>query len=84
MADKVALVTGAGSGIGRAVALALGTAGYHVVLTGRRVAELEKTRALFPNEGSMLPVACDITQPDQVEQLFAAAKQKFSRLDYLQ
>ena len=42
MAKKVAIVTGAGSGIGRAVALALGEAGYQVVLTGRRLAELEK------------------------------------------
>jgi NAD(P)-dependent dehydrogenase (short-subunit alcohol dehydrogenase family) len=83
MANKVALVTGAGSGIGRAVALALGTAGYQVVLTGRREAELDRTRALSGASDSMLPVPCDVTQPGQVEHLFTAAKQRFARLDVL-
>jgi NAD(P)-dependent dehydrogenase (short-subunit alcohol dehydrogenase family) len=83
MASKVALVTGAGSGIGRAVALALGVAGYEVVLVGRREAELEKTRTLSGAPDSMLPVACDVTQPEQVTQLFEAAKAKFARLDVL-
>jgi NAD(P)-dependent dehydrogenase (short-subunit alcohol dehydrogenase family) len=83
MANKTALVTGAGSGIGRAAALALGTAGYEVVLTGRREAELEKTRALSGAPDAMLAVACDVTQPAQVDQLFAAAKKHFERLDVL-
>jgi NAD(P)-dependent dehydrogenase (short-subunit alcohol dehydrogenase family) len=83
MAGKVALVTGAGSGIGRAVALALGVAGYEVVLAGRRVAELEKTRTLSASPDSMLPVACDVAHPDQVAQLFAVAREKFARLDVL-
>ena len=83
MADKTALVTGAGSGIGRAAALALGTAGYQVVLTGRREAELEKTRALSGAGDSMLSVACDVTEPAQVDQLFAAARERFGRLDVL-
>jgi NAD(P)-dependent dehydrogenase (short-subunit alcohol dehydrogenase family) len=83
MADKTALVTGAGSGIGRAAALALGAAGYQVLLTGRREAELEKTRALSGDADSMLTVACDVTQPAQVDQLFAEAKKRFERLDVL-
>jgi len=83
MADQVALVTGAGSGIGRAVALALSTAGYQVILAGRRVVELEKTRSLSGAPDSMLPVACDVTEPQQVEQLFATAKGRYSRLDVL-
>jgi len=83
MTNKVALVTGAGSGIGRAVALALSAEGYQVVLTGRRPAELERTQSQSGKPDSMLPVPCDVTQPEQVERLFAAAKQKFSRLDVL-
>ncbi len=83
MANQVALVTGAGSGIGRAVALALSDAGYQVILAGRRVAELEKTRNLGGTPDSMLPVACDVTEQEQVEQLFAAAKARFARLDVL-
>ena len=76
----VALVTGAGSGIGRAAALGLAAAGYQVVLVGRREAELEKTRG---TSQSMLAFACDVTQPDQVERLFAATKERFGRLDVL-
>jgi len=83
MANKTALVTGAGSGIGRAAALALGAAGYQLVLTGRREAELEKTRALSGAADSMLAVACDVTEPAQVDQLFAAARERFGRLDVL-
>lgn len=83
MSEKTALVTGAGSGIGRAVALALGAAGYQVVLTGRRTAELEKTSALSAHPDRMVALPCDVTHPAQVEQLFAAAKTRFSRLDLL-
>lgn len=83
MGNKIALVTGAGSGIGRAVALALGEAGYSVVLAGRRLAELEKTRTSAKDPGSMFPVVCDVTQPDQVTELFAVAKKQVDRLDVL-
>src|SRR5271157_5627058 len=74
---KVALVTGAGSGIGRAASLALHSAGYSVVLAGRRAAELERTAA----SARMLPVPTDISQPDQVRALFATTKEAFGRLD---
>ncbi|MCB1549120.1 MAG: SDR family oxidoreductase [Hyphomicrobiaceae bacterium] len=81
---KVALVTGAGSGIGRAAALALQEAGYHVALTGRRKEELDKTAALAKaGGGRMLAVAADIGRPDQVKALFAAVRQEFGRLDVL-
>ncbi len=83
MTNQVALVTGAGSGIGRAVALALNAAGYQVVLTGRRQSELERTQVQSGNQDAMLPVPCDVTQPEQVDRLFAAAKQRFARLDVL-
>lgn len=82
--DKIALVTGAGSGIGRAVSLAFQSAGYSVVLAGRRAAPLEQTAALAqPLGGAMLPVPADIAKPDQVQALFAKANETFGRLDVL-
>jgi NAD(P)-dependent dehydrogenase (short-subunit alcohol dehydrogenase family) len=81
---KVALVTGAGSGIGRAVSLALHSDGYAVVLAGRRVNELEKTVAQADHsENRMLVVQTDVTKPDEVRSLFAKAKDVFGRLDLL-
>jgi NAD(P)-dependent dehydrogenase (short-subunit alcohol dehydrogenase family) len=80
----IALVTGAGSGIGRAVSLGLNAAGYSVVLAGRRMAELEGTAALAERpERAMLAIATDITQPDAVSALFARTKEVFGRLDVL-
>jgi NAD(P)-dependent dehydrogenase (short-subunit alcohol dehydrogenase family) len=76
---KVALVTGAGSGIGRAASLALHAAGYSVVLAGRRAAELERTAA----SARMLPVPTDISQPESVRELFATTRDTFGRLDVL-
>jgi NAD(P)-dependent dehydrogenase (short-subunit alcohol dehydrogenase family) len=81
---KVALVTGAGSGIGRAAALALQGAGYSVVLAGRRSEELEKTAAAAVLDGgAMLPFPVDIGKPEAVKALFAKTKEKFGRLDLL-
>ena len=81
---KIALVTGGGSGIGRAVALGLQSAGYRVVLAGRRAAELERTAALAePSGGEMLAVPTDVSKPDSVQALFAATKEAFGRLDVL-
>jgi NAD(P)-dependent dehydrogenase (short-subunit alcohol dehydrogenase family) len=82
--SRIALVTGAGSGIGRAVSLALNSAGYSVVLAGRRNAELEGTAAMAERRhGSMIAVPTDITQPDAVSALFARTKEAFGRLDLL-
>ena len=84
MADKVALITGAGSGIGRASALALQKKGYNVVLAGRRRDELEKTAAMAnAGGGEMLAHPTDVVDPASVAALFAAAKSKFGRLDVL-
>jgi NAD(P)-dependent dehydrogenase (short-subunit alcohol dehydrogenase family) len=81
---KTALITGGGSGIGRATALALQGAGYDVAVTGRRVAELEKTVAMAaPSGGRLIAVAADVGQPDSVRALFAAVKEQFGRLDLL-
>jgi NAD(P)-dependent dehydrogenase (short-subunit alcohol dehydrogenase family) len=78
---KVALVTGAGSGIGKAVAKALGREGYAVALAGRRLEALQKVAAdIGPNS---LAVATDVTDPQSVAALFAATKQKYGRLDVL-
>ena len=69
---KIALVTGAGSGIGRAVSLSLQSAGYSVVLAGRRAAELEKTAAMGQaSPEKMLPVPADGSYPESVRALFA-------------
>lgn len=84
MEHKVAIVTGAGSGIGRAAALALQSAGYLVSLAGRRLAELEQTAALASQSGgAMLPIATDVRQPESVRALFATTVEKFDRLDVL-
>jgi NAD(P)-dependent dehydrogenase (short-subunit alcohol dehydrogenase family) len=80
--DKIALVTGAGSGIGRAVSLGLHSAGYAVVLAGRRAEELDKTAAMGP-AGRMLAVPSDVSDPDSVAALFARVKEVFGRLDVL-
>ncbi len=84
MANKFALVTGAGSGIGRASALALHAAGWSVALAGRREAELEETaHRAGANGGKMLPVAADVSQPGNVKALFAKVSREFGRLDLL-
>jgi NAD(P)-dependent dehydrogenase (short-subunit alcohol dehydrogenase family) len=85
MADggKIALVTGAGSGIGRAVALALGRAGYSVVLAGRRADALAATAAEAPVGSHVLPVPTDVTDPGSVRTLFERTKAAFGRLDVL-
>ena len=79
------MVTGAGSGIGRAVSLALHSSGYSAVLAGRRAAELERTAAMTDRGSSarMLVLPTDITQPDQVAALFDRTKEAFGRLDVL-
>jgi NAD(P)-dependent dehydrogenase (short-subunit alcohol dehydrogenase family) len=83
-APKTALVTGAGSGIGRASALALHAAGYNVVLAGRRAEELDKTAAVAkPGGGRMLAVPTNVADRAQVAALFAKTKETFGRLDVL-
>ena len=79
---KTALVTGAGTGIGKAIALALLREGFAVVLAGRRIAPLQEV----VNEADTclgLAVAADVSQPDSVNALFSAIQQKFGRLDLL-
>ena len=81
---KIALVTGAGSGIGRAVSVALQSAGYSVVLAGRRSEPLERTAASASGPGGrMLAVPTDVTSPDSVRALFAKTRETFGRLDVL-
>ncbi len=81
---KIALVTGAGSGIGRAVACKLQANGYSVALAGRRASELEKTAAhASPAGGKMICVPTDVGNPESVDHLFAAVAGEFGRLDVL-
>jgi NAD(P)-dependent dehydrogenase (short-subunit alcohol dehydrogenase family) len=81
---KIAIVTGAGSGIGRATALALLEEGYTVVLAGRRREALEQTVALSgPAAPRARAVPTDVTNPESVRNLFAATKAAFGRLDLL-
>jgi NAD(P)-dependent dehydrogenase (short-subunit alcohol dehydrogenase family) len=80
--SKVAMVTGAGSGIGRAVSLALVGAGWRVALAGRRAEALQETLASGP-PGAMLAVPTDVSDPIQVEALFTATVAAFGRVDLL-
>jgi NAD(P)-dependent dehydrogenase (short-subunit alcohol dehydrogenase family) len=79
--SKIALVTGAGSGIGRAAALALIKAGFTVVLTGRRAAALEETARAAAAHGDSLVAPADITDPASIAALFGRITDTFSRLD---
>ena len=78
--SKIAIVTGAGSGIGRAVSLALHDDGWSVVLAGRRLNELEKTAAERPG---VLVIPTDVGKPEAVRALFSKTKETFGRLDLL-
>ena len=80
---RVAIVTGAGSGLGRAVSVALMKEGYSVALAGRRLDMLEETAKLAEGAGESIVVQTDVTQADQVESLFAKTKEAFGRLDLL-
>ncbi|AEK62441.1 SDR family oxidoreductase [Collimonas fungivorans] len=81
---KVALVTGAGSGIGKHIALALLRNDYSVVLAGRRVAALEETVAAAGASGvHALPVSADVSDPASVRALFEKTRERFGRLDLL-
>jgi len=81
---RIALVTGASSGIGRECALALAADGFHVAITGRREAELNETASLAGNlSASILPVTADVSDPDSVARLFETVMREYGRLDLL-
>jgi NAD(P)-dependent dehydrogenase (short-subunit alcohol dehydrogenase family) len=80
--NGVAVVTGAGSGLGRHITLALAQAGWRVAATGRRLVTLESTAALAP-AGSVVPVVADVTDADSVASLFAVVADRYGRLDLL-
>jgi len=82
--SKVAVVTGAGSGIGRAVAMGLAGAGYRVALAGRRADKLEETVALTEAPaGRVIAVATDVGDAASVAALFGAVEKSFGRIDLL-
>ena len=82
--DRIALVTGAGTGIGRAAALGLLKASWHVVLTGRRKELLAETAEMGASAGGKaVAVPCDIGDPASVKALFEEISRSFGRLDLL-
>jgi NAD(P)-dependent dehydrogenase (short-subunit alcohol dehydrogenase family) len=84
MSEKVAVVTGGGSGIGRAVAIGLAAHGYAVVVAGRRREPLEATALEAAVSGTRtLPVVTDVGEPSSVQALFARVSDDFGRLDLL-
>jgi NAD(P)-dependent dehydrogenase (short-subunit alcohol dehydrogenase family) len=84
MSTKIAIVTGAGSGIGRASAVALLKAGYSVALAGRRAEALAESIELAGADGARgLALPTDVTSPESVRALFGSVKDKWGRLDVL-
>jgi NAD(P)-dependent dehydrogenase (short-subunit alcohol dehydrogenase family) len=83
MPPKIAMVTGAGSGIGRATALAFARDGYTVVLAGRRAEALDETVRLAKTGSRCLAVPTDVSDAASVHALFERTKQEFGRLDVL-
>ncbi|WP_329194826.1 MULTISPECIES: SDR family oxidoreductase [unclassified Streptomyces] len=80
---KIAVVTGAGSGIGRSVALALAAAGWSVAVAGRRAQPLEDTAEAAGDGADMLCVRADVSDPDEVDALFRTVRERYGRLDLL-
>ncbi|MCJ2016749.1 MULTISPECIES: SDR family oxidoreductase [unclassified Methylobacterium] len=80
--NRIAIVTGAGTGVGRAAAVALAGAGWHVVLSGRRPAPLEEVAAEIGADRSLV-VPTDVTDPDSIANLFARTRAQWGRLDLL-
>jgi NAD(P)-dependent dehydrogenase (short-subunit alcohol dehydrogenase family) len=83
MADRIALVTGAGSGIGAAVSHSLLGDGWTVVLTGRRQDRLDEAASASPAKDRAVPIACDVTDPAQVDKLYQRIEKQLGRLDLL-
>lgn len=84
LAGKVAIVTGAGSGIGRAIALRLASEGAKVAVAGQRLERVDETAGLISKAGGeALARACDVADPTQVEQLVAATVARFGALHVL-
>jgi NADP-dependent 3-hydroxy acid dehydrogenase YdfG len=81
--SKIALITGAGSGIGQASAVKLAENGWSVVLAGRRKEALEETVGMLPAGAQSLAMPTDVRDVDQIRALFAATKERFGRLDLL-
>src|ERR1700755_807223 len=82
-AEKIAIVTGAGTGVGRAASLALMKAGFTVVLAGRRLEMLEETKKLGDNVGKSFPVTADMADPASIAALFAKVMETYGRLAVL-
>ena len=80
---KHALVTGAGSGIGQAVAVALAAGGYRLSLLGRRADALQQTRARIGAGAEVLCLSADVSSPDSVATAFAAARERFGAIEVL-
>jgi NAD(P)-dependent dehydrogenase (short-subunit alcohol dehydrogenase family) len=86
--DRVAVVTGAGSGIGRAIALALGREGARVVVVDRVASTARQTASLIRGEGGAasrvaMPVTCDVSRPDDVKSMVQGVVEAYGRIDVL-
>ena len=81
--NRIAIVTGAGTGVGRAASLALMAAGFTVVLAGRRIEMLQETSKLGENIGKSLAVSADMADPGSIAALFAKVMEVYGRLDVL-